>query len=108
LSDEVSGLPATRGSPSGGVPARRPDPPPPETNKVKQAWAWWLTKAVKIGAKQNRVFAWLAYFIGMAPVGFWIRRQDRLDRAQRSASPTAWHPREGPISVDPMRIKRPF
>ena len=105
MSPEPSALPAGL---SGGVPARRPDPPPPQTNRVKVAWAWWLTKAAKIAVKQNRVFAWLAYYLGLGSVGLWMRRQDRLDRRVRSASPSAWHPREEPISVDPLRIKRPF
>jgi len=108
VSEPTAGPPARVGTPSGGVPARRPDPPPPPTNRVKRAWAWWLTKAARIAIKQNRVFAWLAYYVGMGPVGLWLRRQDRIDRAPRPASPSAWHEREDPIHVDPMRIKRPF
>ena len=100
--------PARVASPSGGVPARRPDPPPPPSNKVKQAWRWWLGKAAKIAVKQDRVFAWLAYYVGMGPVGLWLRRQDRLDRTPRPSGESAWNERDAPIATDPMRIKRPF
>ena len=76
--------------------------------KTKQAWAWWMTKVVKIARAQNRVFSWLAYYVGLGPVGLVLRRQDRLDRARRPAGVSAWHERVEPIAVDPMRIKRPF
>jgi hypothetical protein len=67
-----------------------------------------MTKAIKIARTQNRVLGWLAYYIGLGPVGLILRRGDRLDRAKRPAGASAWNPREEPISVDPMRIKRPF
>ncbi len=101
-------LPAPVGLLSGGVPARRPEPPPPPSNKVKRAWRWWLGKAAKIAVKQNRVFAWLAYYVGMGPVGLRLRREDRLDRSVKPVGDSAWHGRDGPIATDPMRIKRPF
>jgi hypothetical protein len=67
-----------------------------------------MTKAGKIARVQNRVFGWLAYFIGLGPVGLILRREDRLDRATRPVGASGWHAREESISVDPLRIKRPF
>jgi hypothetical protein len=93
---------------SGGVPARVPDPPDPnEVGKIKRAWRWWLGKAAIIGAKQNRVFAWLAFYLGLSGVGFFIRRQDRLDRATKPVGETGWKVRTEPIHTDPDRVRRP-
>ena len=96
---------------SGGVPARIPDPEPgPPPNKVKRAWRWWLGKAAIIGAKQNKVFAWLAFYAGLSPVAWWMRfrKQDRLDRATRPVGDSGWNRREDPIHTDPRRARRPF
>jgi hypothetical protein len=96
-------------SPSGGVPARAPDLPEASARpRHKRLWAWWLTKAVKIAAKQNAVLSWLAYYLGMSTVGLWMRKQDRLDRAVRPVGDSAWHPREEPIHTEPRRVRRPF
>ena len=105
---DAADLPAVVPDYSGGVLARRPDPEPPPTSRTVRAWRWWLGKSAVIARKQNRVFAWLAYYLGMGPVGLYLRRGDRLDRAPRPAAPSAWQEREGPIATDPMRIKRPF
>ncbi|MEE2828277.1 MAG: hypothetical protein VX498_03735 [Myxococcota bacterium] len=97
------------GSVSGGVPARIPDPPdlgPPPG--WKRAWQWWLGKSTIIAAKQNRIFSWLAFYCGLSTVGFWIRRQDRLDRVVRPVGESGWHQRDEPIPTDPRRVKRPF
>ncbi len=96
---------------SGGVPARVPDPPPEgDVPGYKRAWRWWLTKAVVIGAKQNRVFAWLAYYGGLSWVGYWFRwtKQDRLDRAVKPVGESGWQARDKPIDTDPRSAKRPF
>ena len=96
---------------SGGVPARVPDPGPPEVvPKWKAAWRWWLGKSAIIVRKQNRVIAWLAYWIGVGPVA-WVMRlrgEDRLDRKTRPVGATGWHKRDEPIPIDPQRIRRPF
>lgn len=94
---------------SGGVPARVPDPP--EVGKLpphKRFWAWWLPKAGRIALKQNAALSWLAYYLGMSTVGFWMRKQDRLDRAVRPAGESAWNLREDPIHTDRRRVRRPF
>ena len=96
---------------SGGVPARRPDPPQAEdVPSWKRAWTWWLGKSAVIARKQNSVFAWLAYYLGMSWVGWWFRwtKQDRLDRTVAPVGETGWKEREGPIEVDPRRARRPF
>ncbi len=95
---------------SGGVPARVPDPPDlPDPPAYKRWWAWWLGKSLIIIAKQNRILAWLAYYIGLAPVALWMRwtKQDRIDRAIRAIGDTGWKPREHPIDIDPERVRRP-
>ncbi len=103
------GLPAAPADLSGGVPARIPDPDPDDQpGKVKRAWRWWLGKAAIIGAKQNRVFAWLAYYLGMSSVGLWMRHQDRIDRTTRPVGDDGWHERTEPIKNDPRRARRPF
>ncbi len=97
--------------PSGGVPARRPDPPDPATVPGwRKAWNWWLGKSAVIAGKQNTVFSWLAYYAGLSWVGWWFRvtKQDRLDRATRPVGESGWNEREGPIDTDPRRIRRPF
>jgi len=99
-----------RASLSGGVPARVPDPPVlPEPPLYKRWWRWWLTKAVVIGAKQNRIFSWMAFYVGLGPVAWVMRKQgqDRLDRATRPVGDSGWNTREQPIHVDPDRIRRP-
>ncbi|HCP47724.1 MAG TPA: hypothetical protein DIU15_16905, partial [Deltaproteobacteria bacterium] len=91
-------------------PARVPDPPVlPDPPLYKRWWRWWLTKAVVIGAKQNRVFAWMAFYVGLGPVAWMMRKKnmDRLDRATRPVGETGWRVREQPIHVDPDRIRRP-
>lgn len=96
---------------SGGVPARRPDVEPEgHVPKYKQAWRWWLGKSTIIARKQNRVFSWLAYHLGMRWVGLYFRwtKQDRLDRAVQPVGETGWKEREGPIQTDPRRARRPF
>lgn len=96
---------------SGGVPARRPDPPAePPPPAWKRAWRWWLGKSKIIAHKQNRGLAFLTFWIGLGPVAWWFRRtgQDPLDRALRPAAPTAFRPRIEPQHVDPQRIRRPF
>ena len=93
----------------GGVAARLPTPTPTsELARHKRLWAWWLTKAVRIAFKQNAVLSWLAYYLGMSTVGFWMRKQDRLDRAPRSVGDSAWHTREAPIQTDRRRARKPF
>ncbi len=93
---------------SGGVPARIPDPPPDvEVGKVKTVWRWWLGKSAIIARKQNKVFAWLAFYLGLSTVGFFIRRQDRLDRAAKPVGETGWNERTEPIHTDPRRVRRP-
>ena len=94
---------------SGGVPARVPDPPVlPPPPRHKRLWTWWLGKSVIIARKQNRVFSWLAYFLGMSTVGWWMRRQDRLDRATRPVGESGWNERDEPMPTDPRRVRRPF
>ena len=61
-----------------------------------------------IARKQNAALSWLAFYLGMSSVGFYIRRQDRLDRAVRPVGETGWNPREDPIHTDRRRVKRPF
>ncbi len=93
---------------SGGVPARIPDPPPePEKGRIKKAWAWWLTKAAVIAKKQNRVFAWLAFYMGLSGVGLFMRRKDKLDRDTKPVGETGWHVRTDPIHTDIDRVRRP-
>jgi hypothetical protein len=96
---------------SGGVPARRPDPPDEgDVPGYKRAWRWWLVKSTVIARKQNTVFSWLAYYLGMSWVGWWFRftKQDRLDRATLPVGESGWKDREGPIQTDPDRVRRPF
>jgi hypothetical protein len=104
-----AGLPAVLADPSGGVPARQPTQDElPEVGKVKRAWRWWLGKAAIIGAKQNKVFAWLAFWLGLTPVGVFMRRGDRLDRTPRPIGDSEWKDRTDPIHTDPRRARRPF
>ncbi len=96
---------------SGGVPARRPDPPDPaDVPKWRKAWNWWLGKSVIIARKQNTVFSWLAFYAGLTWVAWWFKltKQDRLDRATAPVGETGWKERERPIDVDPRRARRPF
>ncbi len=96
---------------SGGVPARRPDPPDEGTVPgYKRAWRWWLGKSAIIARKQNRVFSWFAFQLGMRWVGLWFRwtKQDRLDRTTKPVGETGWKEREGPIHTEVRRIRRPF
>jgi len=97
---------------SGGVPARIPDPDPTlkPPGRIKRAWRWWLTKAVIIGGKQNKVFSWLAFYMGLTSVAWWMRfrKQDRLDRTPRPVGETGWNERTEPIHTDPRRVRRPF
>ncbi len=98
-------------SPAGGVPARLPDPPPPEPIPAwKAAWRWWLGKSLIIIRKQNRVIGWLGYYLGLGPVALVMRwrGEDRLDRAHRPVGTTGWQRRIDPIHTDPQRIHRPF
>lgn len=95
----------------GGVPARRPDAPSEAAVPAwLRAWQWWMVKSRRIATAQNRGLAWMSFWIAIGPVAWIFRRTnaDPLDRVQRPAAPTAWKPREGPIQVDPQRIKRPF
>ncbi len=93
---------------AGGTPARVPDPEPPGSVPVyKRFWRWWLPKAGRIAGVQNRALAWLTFHLGLRPVAFFMRRQDRLDRATRPVGETGWHVRTDPIHVDPARIRRP-
>ena len=92
----------------GGVPARRPDVDlsvrlPPWT----VFWRWWLPKAGRIAGIQNRALAWMTFQLGLRPVAFFIKRQDRLDRVARPVGETGWHPRPDPIPTEPQRIRRP-
>ncbi|MCO4771555.1 MAG: hypothetical protein KDA24_16095 [Deltaproteobacteria bacterium] len=94
--------------PSGGVPARVPDPVPEgPVPFYTRFWRWWLPKAGVIAGKQNAVLAWLTYHLGLRPVAVFMRRQDRLDRVTKPVGETGWHEREDPIHVDPDRIRRP-
>ena len=76
----------------------------------KRAWRWWMVKSTIIARKQNRVFSWLAFYLGLTWVAWWFKltKQDRLDRAVRPVGETGWKDREGPIDVDPRRARRPF
>jgi len=95
---------------SGGVPARAPDPPDLSRRPFyKRWWTWWLGKSTIIAGKQNRLFSWLAYYVGLGPVAMWLRwtGQDRLDRTVRPVGSSGWNARETPIATDPDRIRRP-
>ena len=92
----------------GGVPARVPDPEPEGSLPPWVVfWRWWLPKSARIAGVQNRVLAWLTFHLGLRPVAFFLRRQDRLDRTTRPVGETGWHERTDPIHVDPDRIRRP-
>lgn len=92
----------------GGVPARRADPVDPRSlSSWTRFWAWWMPKAGRIAAVQNRALAWLTFHLGLRPVAFFIKRQDRLDRAVRPVGASGWHPRPDAIPTDPQRIRRP-
>jgi len=93
---------------SGGVPARAPDPVPEGyVPFYKRFWRWWIPKSGRIAATQNKALAWLTFHLGLRPVALFIRRQDRLDRADTPVGETGWKVREDPIHVDPDRIRRP-
>ena len=107
----LTGLPMPLADHTGGVPARQPEPHElPEVGKVKRAWRWWLTKAAKIATVQNRVFAWMTFYLGLWPVALWfkIRRQDRLDRNPRPIGASGWNKRTDPIHTEIDRVRRPF
>lgn len=95
----------------GGVPARRPDPIPEASVPAwLRAWQWWMVKSRRIAMAQNRGLAWMSFWIAIGPVAWVFRRTnpDPLDRQRRPAAPSAFQRREGPIHIDPQRIKRPF
>ncbi len=109
--EQEAGAARPEGTVSGGVPARAPDLPDPETvPRRKRLWRWWLAKAVVIAGKQNRALAWLGYYLGLGPVGWWMKRfgKSQLDRALHPSSEMGWTPRPEPIACDPQRIRRPF
>jgi hypothetical protein len=101
----------TGGRLDGGFPARRADPEDPASVPAYlRAWRWWMAKVPNIVRIQNKVFAWLAFHLGLVWVATWFRitRQDRLDRTTRPIGATGWHPRDKPIDTDPRAARRPF